>query len=481
VNIRLHHLFLLVLLYPSHPGMGQNFENFLSSITAAPAARRQFMADSFMTLLPSTPLVVNDSICYFLYTGDADDVHVAGDHNNWMETYSPLTRIPDTDFWYLQERFLPDARIDYRLVADKSWMLDPRNPFSIAGAGGPNSELRMPYYVEARELITRPHIPHGTLVDTVFRSAVAPGIRQLRIYLPAGYDAGNNRYPFVLFHDGPDYIRLALLPTILDNLIADGRIPPLIAAFVPAIDRAREYTGDLMEKYTWFIARELMPFLSQRYRVHSDARYRAAMGSSSGGNIALHIAMTHPDIFGNVGAQSSYIQTSISDRFEQTPFLPLRVYLDLGRYDIPMLIPMVHAFVQRLEHAEYDYMFRESSEGHSWGNWRARIGQALTYFFSSLLDTREAPVATVRDTHSLQPYPNPASHRIFLDVAGIDRGLLSVVLHDALGRPVRILHEGNADMSRGTLSATVGDLPRGMYFLRITTDRQSVARMLHLY
>ncbi|MFH1295840.1 MAG: alpha/beta hydrolase-fold protein [Bacteroidota bacterium] len=62
------------------------------------------------------------------------------------------------------------------------------------------------------------------------------------------------------------------------------------------------------------------------------------IGASNGGNISLYIGMKNPESFGRIGAQSSNVQSEISNTFQGSEKLPLELYLDIGKYDIPMLI-----------------------------------------------------------------------------------------------------------------------------------------------
>lgn len=458
----------------------QGFEAFLTKLHAAPAARQQFMADSFLATIPQTPLIENDSVCHFLYKRQSLAVSIAADYNNWSDTRSPMTRIPNTDLWYRTEVFAPTARLDYKIVSDNTWVLDPRNPFTVSGGFGPNSELRMSRYQEALEIQTKPGVPQGRMVDTTFTSVELNNQRPVRIYLPPGYDTSTERYPLVLFHDGLDYIRLGAVPTILDNLIAQRRIPPVISVFVPPVDRTEEYAGDRIDAYTRFIVQQLMPAIDARYRSRTDAGSRAMIGTSNGGNISLYIAMKHPDVFGNAGAQSSNIIPAISSRFNQSPLLPLRLYLDLGVYDIPVLIPMVRSFISLITQARYDYLYQEFYEGHSWGSWRAHVDDALTFFFSRLLNQIPAPAALPGSIELGDVWPNPASTQLSITLDVRQPSFVSVVLYDTLGREAMRIYDAMSHESSFTITANTSSLPRGLYHLRVSSGATSRIRTIVL-
>ena len=253
----------------------------------------------------------------------------------------------------------------------------------MTGGFGPNSELRMPACADASETAFDASIPHGTLHDTIITSATLGNSRTMRVYLPPGYARSQDRYPVIVFHDGLDYITLGAADNILDYLIAQRSIEPVIAVFVPAVDRSAEYAGEHMSLYAAFIVEDVLGSVDRSYRTNTDSRTRATLGASDGGNFSLYLGANHPETFGLIGAQSSNVVRSVSDAVARAERLPLRLYLDLGTYDIPVLIPRVRNFVSQIQSKGYDYLYREYHEGHSWGNWRAHLDEALIYFYGT--------------------------------------------------------------------------------------------------
>jgi hypothetical protein len=122
------------------------------------------------------------------------------------------------------------------------------------------------------------------------------------------------------------------------------------------------------------------------------------MGASNGGDISLWLGISHSEVFGNVGAQSTTIKDDIFDRLKNGPKLDLKLYLDLGTYDIPGIIPMVRGFIPVLEEKGYQFQYGEYPEGHSWGLWRAHIGDALELFFpagTAAPEDKEGPTGRI--------------------------------------------------------------------------------------
>src|SRR5439155_4003395 len=92
-------------------------------------------------------------------------------------------------------------------------------------------------------------------------------------------------------------------PTILDNLIAEGKIPPLIALLVNS-QRTRSRDLVCSASFADFLAKELVPWARKNYHVSADPARAIVAGSSYGGLCATYAAGRHPRVFGNVLSQS---------------------------------------------------------------------------------------------------------------------------------------------------------------------------------
>ena len=415
---------------------GQSFNGFLSRLNALPESARQAVADSFMHAGHPLPFTENDTIVHFVYNSPAQSVALAGDATGWNpDKY--FTRVAGCNFRYFSTAYENDARLDYKLVTDSTnWILDPANPNTSPGGYGPNSELRMPSYAVPPEISYYSSIPHGTLKDTTFHSAKLGNSRAVRVYLPPGYSSGSQSYPVVLFHDGLDYISLSNATNILDYLIAQHQMAPVIAVFVPPVDRSAEYAGARIDLFTAFIITELMPVIDKRYRTSKDPAKRAMAGASDGGNISLYIGMKHPEQFGKIAAQSSDVITAISTTFSTGPKLALDLYIDIGTYDIAILIPMVHNLRDILQARGYAFQYKEWHEGHSWGNWKGHLKHPLTRFFPYTTGMNETPPSDImlkparpnpfRD-HTIIPFTVPAGSNVSLNLVDMTGNIIETI------------------------------------------------------
>src|SRR4029453_3745393 len=121
------------------------------------------------------------------------------------------------------------------------------------------------------------------------------------------YKAGSEA-PFMVCHDGPTGKPKTQLPQILDNLIAQKRIPPIIAILVAngggdaqGHERGKEY-DTMSGMFAEYIETEVLPRGEKNCQVKltKDPDGRAAMGNSSGGSAALIMAWFRTDLYHRV-------------------------------------------------------------------------------------------------------------------------------------------------------------------------------------
>lgn len=187
-------------------------------------------------------------------------------------------------------------------------------------AGIQAQEADVPAYLRMRD------VPHGDVQTLGYRSKSLAKQREAVVYLPPGYDSGSNSYPvlYLLHGAGGDertWIDRQHANVIFDNLIADGRLAPLVVIMPygyttrlePGERRrgADAYKAD-MEEFAVDFIRDLVPLVESRYRVTADREHRAIAGLSMGGGQSLAIGLTHPDMFSAVAGFSSAMQIANS-------------------------------------------------------------------------------------------------------------------------------------------------------------------------
>lgn len=186
------------------------------------------------------------------------------------------------------------------------------------------------------------------------QSESAPYTRTVWVYVPAQYEPGSPA-PFLVAQDG--YLYLNRLPKVLDNLIAAGRVPAMVAILVDSgggdaqgSQRGLEY-DTLSGAYSDFIEAEVLPRVRQEAGVllTDDPQGRAVMGVSSGAACAFTMAWFHPERYRRVLSYSGTYVNQQSPPSVETPRgaweyhatliptaerKPLRVWLEVGEQDL---------------------------------------------------------------------------------------------------------------------------------------------------
>ncbi|MDP9172544.1 MAG: alpha/beta hydrolase-fold protein [Planctomycetota bacterium] len=274
----------------------------------------------------------------------------------------PPTRDPHTP-GYVTARELPDGA-NPPADADGNFIIGPtHNP--------------------APEMSAREGVPHGTVFNFTTKSAdskIYPGIarepntfgkadptdpakmvvttshpapytRRVAVYVPQQYIPGTAA-PFIVGADGPD----RALFTALDNLIAQHRVPVMIAISIgngsgdaQGSERGLEY-DTMSGLYAEFVEQEVLPLVESQCNVKltKDPQARATMGGSSGGSCALIMAWYHPDLYHRV---LTYSGTYVNQQWPSnpqtphgawefhehlipaSPLKPLRIWMEVGDRD----------------------------------------------------------------------------------------------------------------------------------------------------
>ena len=230
--------------------------------------------------------------------------------------------------------------------------------------------------------------------------------RQITVYIPAQHKPGT-KAPFMISHDGPKGKPNMTLPRILDNLIAQKRIPPIVLIQIAngggdaqGHQRGREY-DNMSGLFAEYIETEVLPRVEKacKLKLTKDPEGRAVMGSSSGGSASLIMAWFRTDLYRRVLTTSGTFVNQAwpfdpkypdgAWGFHKTiipnsPKKPIRLFISVGDRDL--LNPNVmrddmHDWVEanhqmakvlRAKGYEYQYLFCLNS-GHGIRNAKAQF------------------------------------------------------------------------------------------------------------
>jgi enterochelin esterase family protein len=214
---------------------------------------------------------------------------------------------------------------------------------------------------------------------------VAGGRRQVHLYQPPV----QGPVPLLVVWDGLEYARLAKLTTIVDNMIAQGRIRPLALALVQHGGAARLIEYACNDATLGFLQAHVLPLAAQHLGLVDLAAEPGAygiMGASMGGLMALYSALRLPQVFGAALSQSGAFDLSTGDTVIYTLARllepsGLKVWMDVGQYDIPRLVPANERMARLLSERGYALTFRKYPAGHNFTAWRDELWRGLEALF----------------------------------------------------------------------------------------------------
>ena len=196
-------------------------------------------------------------------------------------------------------------------------------------------------------------------VETIFIQSGDESIpsREVRVWLPPGYDEGDARYPVVYFHDGQNVFRPgglfgcwfaedaaaeemkaarmheAIIVAIPNNEADAGRAR--MTEYQPPTDinpRDPQRGNGICDRYASFLLEKVKPAVDAKYRTLPDRENTAVAGASMGGLVSLWLGL-NTDAFGAVGVFSPAFWTSpnftkaVMDGSKKDG---LRIYMDMG-------------------------------------------------------------------------------------------------------------------------------------------------------
>lgn len=333
--------------------------------------------------------VIDDHTATFVWQGDEPPL-LRGDWNDWSETAVLAwervkgggKRPPGGAVWTATLELAPDAYMEYCLGTDAERVDDPFNPRRVSnGMGKYNHYFYMPQGGPTPLARRNRAAPRGELVqlDLPTHMMVAGQKRRLVLYRPMTADP----VPLMLVYDGTDFLRRASLATLVDNLIAQGRIQPIALAMLANGRGARmaEYGGS---DATLAFVHEMVLAAARQHLDLIDITVQpgafGVMGASMGGLMALATGLRMPHIFGRVLSQSgafhlgAYATTAL-EMAEHSPVRPLRIWMDVGRYE--WLVDSNRRTHALLRARGYDVIYREYNAGHSYTAWRDDLWRGL--------------------------------------------------------------------------------------------------------
>ncbi|ROL78574.1 esterase [Pseudomonas vranovensis] len=346
----------------------------------------------------------------FLWRGARNNVRVFGAPSG---NHDELQRLGDSDVWFRSYLLPASARLSYQMAPDvpasddrrmilASTRRDPLNPNGFAdGSGDPflsRSRLELPAAPEQPWVAERPGIARGSLAREVLSSKLLGNERDVYLYRPAQWQPGAKGQGLLVLFDAHAYTRQVPTPTILDNLIADGLIPPTAALIIAnPSDLSRQQELPPNPQFARFMAEELMPW-ARRQGLAAASERTVVAGSSYGGLASAYLGLKHPQLFGNVLSMSGSYWWGregeepgwLTREYVKAPKQALRFYLQSGLFEGPKILDTNRHLRDVLLAKGYAVEQVEYPAGHDYLQWRGSLPCGLISLIGKAAQAPEA-------------------------------------------------------------------------------------------
>ena len=344
---------------------------------------------------------------------DTHNVVICAGPAGWKHPVkNQMTRLPETNVWYKTYQVRSDLRTIYllsqndpltgedyasedfgtRLIPDPlnhQQFIFPKDEESPDEKTLVASMLELPDAPQQPWTLPHPDGAKGHVEMHLLHSTILGNERRVYVYTPPNYTMSGEAYSLLVVFDGWAYIHLVPTPTILDNLINQGMITPLIAVLPDSLDqetRSRELPCH--PPFVDFLLQELLPWIHSQYHVSSKPDQTIVAGSSYGGLAAAFAAFSAPERFGNVLSQSGGFwwnkdsedqipQEWLTQQFIASPHLPLHFYLEVGLKEEFNMVPSNRHLRDVLVLKGYKVDYSEFNGGHDYICWRGSFADGL--------------------------------------------------------------------------------------------------------
>jgi len=248
-------------------------------------------------------------------------------------------------------------------------------------------------------------VTHGTIHQHYYDSKTTKSQRSVNIYTPPNYSV-SEKYPVLfLLHGwgGANFTWLdyGKIQNILDNLIAAKKVKPMILVMPDGHPFGREFEKSPVDwnSYTQYlqnnnpllekdIREDLIPFIQKNYSVDTSPKNVAIAGLSMGGQQAIEIGFSQPQIFGSVislsgsyyGEQQYEKLNALNQSVEKTNKQTQLFWLMYGKDEF-INNESPHKLNKWLSDKGVNFKWTEESGGHEWDTWRKNAIRFLPQLF----------------------------------------------------------------------------------------------------
>lgn len=234
------------------------------------------------------------------------------------------------------------------------------------------------------------NVPHGEVREHYFYCDVDKSWRRVYVYTPADYETNfSKRYPVLYLQHGAgemeqEWVHSGFAAIIADNLIAEGKIEPMIIVmhndfvYRPGDTRGRlAMSPTYSENFEQMLIYESIPDIDKSYRTIADPQHRAMAGLSMGGMLTNSVGLHHTDMFAYYGLFSGGTPVSQPEIIRKD--IVKLVFETCGELEYP---DRIKADTEKLNGMGINAAYYVSpGTAHEWQTWRRSLHEFLPLLF----------------------------------------------------------------------------------------------------
>lgn len=320
----------------------------------------------------------------------------------------PLEQLGDTGIWFRSERIPADARFTYEFLVMKAIPLSMaddtdqsaellrvfstrRDPFNRSQVDD-RSAVEMPEAGLLRWLEPVEERPTGEIERQLLTSEILDERRVLYVYTPPGYEEMESPCKALFLLNDGNFSSRKVTQTILDNLIAEEKIPPVVVFLIQS-EGSRSKKFELSRNLVRFVTEECVPWARETYTIGKEPRDALIGGREIGGAIAAFCGLEYPSLFGYVVVQSGAFWMQpvlpagsarmpreygwLAERFAAAPKSPVWMYLEVGNLEAGRVMASTQHLWDVLRAREYDVTYVEYPGNSNSMTWQECIVRGL--------------------------------------------------------------------------------------------------------
>jgi len=250
--------------------------------------------------LKSIRISADNKVKFSIYAPKASEVTISGD---FAKNYQgEKLKKDELGIWSVTVGPVVPDLYTYDFSVDGIKVIDPKNTQVKEGANGYSNLLEV--QGKQADYLAVKNIPHGKLEKVWFYAETLNKTSRVHIYTPPDYENIKDKLPVLyLQHGGGDndasWATAGRANFILDNLLAEGEIKPMIVVMPFGNPGGGFFSGagvDGDPYYNYFF-KDLIPYIETHYNVSASRESRAYAGLSMGGLQALNMALFYPEKF----------------------------------------------------------------------------------------------------------------------------------------------------------------------------------------